>query len=439
MSGQLTQHPSVQDSMIPTSLDLFQRLFSRVPKPFAVRLWDGSTWRHGNDPPLFTLEIKHPSALRRMFWRPTELSLGEAFIFDDFDIHGDIEASFVLADHLLARNWRITEKLGLACKLLRLPVNQPTGNRRGSAALRGRAHSRARDAQAIQYHYNVSNEFYRLWLDQRMVYSCALFHRPDESLDGGQYRKLDYICRKLRLKPGEKLLDIGCGWGGLVIHAAANYGVDAQGITLSQPQADLANERIRNAGLSDRCRVEVCDYRDVPSKQGFDKLVSVGMFEHVGKTKLPAYFRKAYQLLNPGGVFLNHGITEVAGRTQPDKPSFIDKYVFPDGELESLNTSLRVAEEMGFEIRDVESLREHYALTLRQWVRRLEEHREQVIDLTCPITYRIWRIYMAGSAHGFETGKLGLYQTLLVKSGKQSSGLPLTRCDWYRPCPNGYH
>jgi cyclopropane-fatty-acyl-phospholipid synthase len=439
MSGQLAQQPSVRDSMALTSLDLLQSVFARVSKPFAVRLWNGSVWRNGSDSPLFTLEIKHPSALRRMFWRPTELSLGEAFIFDDFDIHGDIEASFVLADFLLDRDWRITEKLGLACKLLRLPAKHPSKRWRGIAARRGRTHSKARDAQAIQYHYNVSNDFYRLWLDKRMVYSCALFHQPDESLDGVQYRKLDYICRKLRLKPGEKLLDIGCGWGGLIIHAATNYGVEALGITLSQPQADLANERIHNAGLSDRCRVEVCDYRDVPSNYRFDKLVSVGMFEHVGKTKLPAYFRKAYQLLNPGGVFLNHGITEAASRKPNDKTSFIDKYVFPDGELEPITTSLRIAEEIGFEIRDVESMREHYALTLRQWVRRLEEHREQVIELTCPVTYRIWRIYMAGSAHGFETGALGLYQTLLIKSGKQPSGLPLTRCDWYRPCPNGHH
>jgi len=365
--------------------------------------------------------------------------LGEAFIFDDFDIHGDLEASFGLADFLLDRNWRFSEKLRLARKLLRLPIRHPTEKGRGAATLQGRKHSRKRDSQAIRYHYNVSNDFYRLWLDERMVYSCALFHQPDENLDDVQYRKLDYICRKLRLKPGEKLLDIGCGWGGLIIHAAEKYGVDALGVTLSRPQADFANDHIHAAGLGDRCRVEVCDYRDIPTQGRFDKMVSVGMFEHVGEARLPDYFGKAYQLLNSGGVFLNHGITQSIHMEQDNRTSFINKYVFPDGELVPISASLHVAEEAGFEVRDVENLREHYALTLRQWVKRLEAQKEQAIALTCPVTYRIWRIYMAGSAHGFETGRLGLHQTLLVKSGRKASGLPLTRCDWYRPCPREYH
>ena len=440
MSGQLARQPSIQDPSVLNSLDFFQKVFAGAQvKPFAIRLWNGHEWRHGNDPPLFTLEIKHPSALRRMFWRPTELSLGEAFIFDDFDIHGDLESSFCLADFLLDRNWRMSEKLRLVRKLLSVPLRHPGEQHRSRALLRGQAHSRKRDAQAVQYHYNVSNDFYRLWLDERMVYSCALFHQTDESLDQAQHRKLDYICRKLRLRAGETLLDIGCGWGGLLIHAAEKYGVEGLGITLSQPQAELANRRIRQAGLEGRCRVEVCDYRDISDNLHFDKMVSVGMFEHVGEARLPGYFRKAYRLLNPGGVFLNHGITESIDRVQDDRTSFIDKYVFPDGELVPVSTSLRVAEEVGFEIRDVESLREHYAVTLRHWVRRLEKQRARAIELTCPVTYRIWRIYMAGSAYGFETGTLGLYQTLLVKSGKQASGLPLTRCDWYRPCPNGLH
>jgi cyclopropane-fatty-acyl-phospholipid synthase len=272
-----------------------------------------------------------------------------------------------------------------------------------------------------------------------MVYSCALFHSRDESLDEAQYNKLDYICRKLRLKPGEKLLDIGCGWGGLIMHAVENYGVEALGITLSQPQADLANAKIRAAGLADRCRAEICDYRDVPTDRLFDKLVSVGMIEHVGEAKLPEYFHKAFQLLKPGGVFLNHGITESMQREPATGPSFIDKYVFPDGELLPISTSLRVAEETGFEIRDVEGLREHYALTLRHWVKRLEANREKAIALTSPETYRIWRIYMAGSAYSFETGRIGLFQSLLVKSGRQAPPLPLTRCDWYQQCPSPHH
>ncbi len=440
MSGQLAWQPSGQDPAVLKILDFFDRVFAGAPiKPFAIRFWNDSEWQHGSEPPRFTLELKHPAALRRMFWRPSELSLGEAFILGDFDVHGDLEAGFELADFLIGRHWRLSEKLRLGQKLLRLPGKQPPGEGRGTANLHGRTHSKQRDAQAVQYHYNVSNDFYRLWLDQRMVYSCAFFHSPDESLDEAQYQKLDYICRKLRLKPGEKLLDIGCGWGGLIVHAAEKYGVEALGITLSRPQADLANERILAAGLADRCRVEVCDYRDVPTDLRFDKLVSVGMFEHVGEAKLPDYFHKAYRLLKSGGVFLNHGITESMTNAPNEGPSFIDKYVFPDGELMPISTSLRVAEETGFEIRDVESLREHYAMTLRLWGKRLETNREKAIELTCPVTYRVWRIYMAGSAYGFETGRLGLYQTLLVKSERQASGLPLTRCDWYRPCPSGYH
>lgn len=440
MFAQLSWQPSGQDSTVQKSLDFLSKVFDGAStKPFAVRLWNGSEWQHTNEPPHFTLEFKHPGALRSMFLRPSELSLGEAFIFEDFDIHGELEGCFDLADYLLGRNWRTTEKLRLGRKLLSMPGRQSTREWRHTTNLHGRVHSRKRDAQAIQYHYNISNEFYRLWLDQRMVYSCAFFHLQDDSLDKAQYNKLDYICRKLRLKPGEKLLDIGCGWGGLIMHAVEKYGVEALGITLSQPQADLASERIREAGLADRCRVEVCDYRDVPANLRFDKLVSVGMFEHVGEARLPEYFGKAYQLLKPGGVFLNHGITESMSNLRNYGPSFIDRYVFPDGDLLPISTSLRVAEEIGFEIRDVESLREHYAMTLRHWGKRLEANQEKAVALTCPVTYRIWRIYMAGSAYGFETGRIGLFQTLFAKSGRQASGLPLTRCDWYRSCPSGDH
>jgi cyclopropane-fatty-acyl-phospholipid synthase len=268
-----------------------------------------------------------------------------------------------------------------------------------------------------------------------MVYSCAYFHDPSESLDQAQYHKLDYLCRKLRLKPGEKLLDLGCGWGGLIIHAAERYGVEALGVTLSQPQADLANARIKEAGLAGRCRAEVCDYRDIPAGQQFDKAVSVGMYEHVGEKKLPEYFHKVYQLLKPGGAFLNHGITESMTNTPNNGPSFIDKYVFPDGELIPISIPLRIAEEAGFEVRDVEGLREHYAMTLRLWVKRLEANRVRAIELTSPETYRVWRIYMAGSAYSFETGRIGLYQSLLVKSGRQAIKLPLTRSDWYQSNP----
>jgi cyclopropane-fatty-acyl-phospholipid synthase len=436
MSGQMAEQSSRQDFAVPKNLDFFNEFFARATiKPFAIRLWNGAEWRHSKEPPRFTLDLKHPTALHRLLWRPSELSLGEAYITDAFDIHGDLEASFELAEHLIGRQWRMSEKLGLARKFLGLPGKRQAVRTRDSLNLKGRAHSKQRDAQAVQYHYNVSNDFYGLWLDQRMVYSCAYFHDPSESLDQAQYHKLDYLCRKLRLKPGEKLLDLGCGWGGLIIHAAERYGVEALGVTLSQPQADLANARIKEAGLAGRCRAEVCDYRDIPAGQQFDKVVSVGMYEHVGEKKLPEYFHKVYQLLKPGGAFLNHGITESMTNTPNNGPSFIDKYVFPDGELIPISIPLRIAEEAGFEVRDVEGLREHYAMTLRLWVKRLEANRVRAIELTSPETYRVWRIYMAGSAYSFETGRIGLYQSLLVKSGRQAIKLPLTRSDWYQSNP----
>ncbi|MDT8443991.1 MAG: class I SAM-dependent methyltransferase [Desulfuromonadales bacterium] len=443
MPGQLAERPSAQDSAVQKSLkslEFFNELFGKASiKPFAIRLWNGAEWHYSKESPRFILDLKHPTALQRLLWQPSELSLGEAYITDEFDIHGELEASFELAEHLIGRQWRLSEKLSLMRKLLGLPAKRQTGKERGSLNLKGRAHSKQRDAQAVQYHYNVSNDFYKLWLDQRMVYSCAYFHNLNDSLDQAQHNKLDYLCRKLRLKPGERLLDLGCGWGGLIMHAAERYGVEALGVTLSQPQADLANARIQEAGLADSCRAEVCDYRDIPADQQFDKIVSVGMYEHVGEKKLPHYFQKAYRQLKSGGVLLNHGITESISNAPKGGPSFIDKYVFPDGELIPISTSLRIAEETGFEVRDVESLREHYAMTLRLWVKRLEANRDRAIELTSPETYRIWRIYMAGSAYGFETGRLGLYQSLLVKSGRQASRLPLTRSDWYQQYPSSYH
>ncbi len=254
----------------------------------------------------------------------------------------------------------------------------------------------------------------------------------DDDLDTAQEQKLEYICRKLRLHPGERLLDIGCGWGGLVMYAAQHYGVQAYGITLSEPQAELAQRRIEEAGLTGKCKVEVRDYREVTEANSFDKIVSVGMFEHVGESLLPTYFKQAWQLLRPGGVFLNHGIASDSFDAAKAKTSFVNHYVFPDGELLPINSTLRAAETSGFEVRDVESLREHYMLTLRHWVRRLEAHAEEARKLTNDVTYRVWRLYMSGSAHGFQTGSNTIYQTLLAKPDRGDSGLPLTRADWYR-------
>ncbi|MFC1527060.1 class I SAM-dependent methyltransferase [Candidatus Latescibacterota bacterium] len=285
----------------------------------------------------------------------------------------------------------------------------------------------------MTHHYDVSNRFYSLWLDRRMLYSCALFRSEDEGLDTAQERKLDYICRKLRLTAGERLLDIGCGWGALIIHAAQRYGVEARGITLSQPQAEMAGERIHAAGLADRCQVEVVDYRDLDRPERFHKLVSVGMVEHVGREQLGEYFRAAYTLLKPGGVFLNHGIADLPTRPPKTAGGFIDTYIFPDGDLPPIPQILAAAEDSYFEPRDVESLREHYALTLRHWVRRLEARRDEAIREVGERRYRTWRLYLSGCAHWFACGHVGVYQALFVKPRQGRSGLPLLRSDWYRP------
>jgi len=416
---------SVADPARAAALEFLDELFRDVrPGQLQVRLWDGSLWRPGGA--AVTLALKSPGALRAMFASPSDLSLGEAYIYDEFDIEGDIEAIFPVADRLFTRHLGLGGKFHYNSLLKRLPHDGHA--RHESLRLAGPPHAKERDQQAVTYHYNVGNDFYRLWLDRRMVYSCAYFNTPGDDLDTAQERKLDYICRKLRLRPGQRLLDVGCGWGGLIIHAAANYGVDALGITLSQPQAELANQRIRGQGLQGRCRAEVRDYREVEGV--FDKLVSVGMFEHVGARLLPEYFQRAWRLLRPGGAFLNHGIAESA--LKPDHgPSFSAKYVFPDGELVPIHAALRAAEEAGWEVRDVESLREHYALTLQYWVRHLQQNAAQARQIAGEVAYRIWRLYMAGSAHRFRTGWLNLYQALLVKADQGRSGLPLTRADWY--------
>jgi cyclopropane-fatty-acyl-phospholipid synthase len=363
----------------------------------------------------------------------TELTLAESYIYGAIDVEGNMESVFALADRILETTSDWKKKLGLVLDLMRFP--KPSSylrNRRGSARLAGHRHTVERDKEAVTYHYNVSNEFYQLFLDQKMVYSCAYFKTEEDELDEAQLQKLDYICRKLRLKPGQRLLDIGCGWGGLVLHAARHFGVDARGITLSRPQAELANRRIAEAGLDGRCRVDVVDYRELESDGGYDALVSVGMFEHVGEKMLPVFFSKAFELLKPGGVFMNHGIARNPKCAPKKGPDFTDVYVFPDGELVPINTTLRVAESSGFEVRDVESLREHYTMTLRKWVDNLEARHGDAVAITGETTYRIWRLYMAGSAYYFDTGKNNLYQTLLAKPRECGScSLPLTRSDWY--------
>src|SRR6185312_5606322 len=324
---------AAKETVAAQTLKFLQELLSDYhPRNFEIELWDGMRWQpEPGQFRRFTWKINSPTAVRSVFTSASQLALAEAYICNDFDIDGDIEIIFPLADYF--SNLSSTRKIQLAALLLKLPSGSNRKRSTHAATLHGRAHTKSRDRQAIQYHYDVSNDFYRLWLDPNMVYSCAYFKNAHDDLETAQLQKLDYICRKLRLKPGERLLDIGCGWGGLILHAARHYGVNVLGITLSKQQFALANERIEQENLSDRCEVKLIDYRELNEPESFDKISSVGMVEHVGERNLEEYFRCAYRLLRPKGVFFNHGIGIPKNYPKPEGPTFADLYVFPDGEL----------------------------------------------------------------------------------------------------------
>lgn len=414
------------------SLAFLQDLLRDYPaQDLAVRAWDGSMWSM-SPRPRFTLLLTHPASVRRMFSPPKMLTLCEAYLYGDLDVEGDIERFWALMEYLFVRGLprRRMERKRIQQELQAIP-EQALHYDRQVPRMSGEFASIDRTRQAISSHYDVSNDFYKLWLDPRMVYSCAYFTRPDQDIAQAQEQKLDYICRKLRLRSGDRLLDIGCGWGGLIRYAAEHYGVEATGITISQAQAELARERIRQAGLSSRCRVELCDYRELKGIALFDKMVSVGMFEHVSEPMLETYFQQAWRLLRPGGVFLNHAISLHLGPVMPVGTPFVYLYIFPDSQLQAVSSSLRLAETTGFEVRDVECLREHYELTTRAWLRRLEARADEARRITSELTYRVYRLYLAMSAYAFHLGQPSIHQSLLSKPDQGASGLPLTRADWY--------
>lgn len=394
-------------------------------RSFGVRLWDGTRIRGSDE--RFVLVVRDEGALRAALRQPFDLSAGRAFAAGLLDCEGDLESA---VDVLLAAGAGMTP--ARASRLWFVLRTMPNGAlpQLREARLRGRVHSQVRDAAAIRFHYDQPLAFYETFLDPRLVYSCAYYGDGTTTLDEAQLAKLDYTLRKLRLAPGESFLDIGCGWGALVIRAAERFGATALGITLSRSQYEEAQRRIESAGLRGRASVELRDYRDLGGRR-FDKIASIGMFEHVGRARLPEYFRAARAALRDGGLFLNHGIaTESVPRGR--SRSFMEAFVFPDGELVRIADALRYAQDAGFEVRDVENLREHYVRTLRAWVASLEAHREAAIAAAGEQSYRIWRLYMAGSAQGFRTQRIAVYQTLLARPRVDGRvDLPATRDDLY--------
>lgn len=388
-----------------------ERLFSRIPVgaaiPLRLVLWNGREFNLSSKPTV-TVHIPTPSALR-YFVPPNLHKLGEAFVDGHIRVEGSIHELFRVAESLVSsvaattrsRFWRFTH------------------------------HSLKRDREAIEYHYDVSNEFYSLFLDRNMVYSCAYFRNDNDSLGTAQVQKLDHVLHKLMLKPGERFLDIGCGWGALIMRAATKYGAIATGITLSKNQFEYVQNKIKAEGLQGRCTVVLRDYRDLPNADQFDKIASIGMFEHVGLKNLAMYFCKIGSLLAENGLILNHGITtsDVDNREcGSGAGEFIDRYVFPHGELPHLALAVKEMSAAGLEVTDAESLRRHYARTCHEWATRLESNRVSAMAMAGGKRFRIWEIYLAGCAHAFSHGWINIYQILACKAGNTAAHpLPLTR------------
>jgi cyclopropane-fatty-acyl-phospholipid synthase len=431
--GKRSKHPG--DAAVGLTLEILEKITAGVQvKSLNVRLWNGIYWPDPTPKPA-TLVLNRPSALREMLADGSEIAVGEAYIREAFDVEGDMMAAFELADILAAQTRAWTRTLSIVGLLRRLPDFKERNGREQmrAARLNGAKNSPDRDRKAIRFHYDVSNDFYALWLDPRMVYSCAYFENPGASLEQAQLRKLDLICRKLDLRPGERLLDIGCGWGGLIVHAATHYGVRSDGITLSEKQLEWTRRLIEENHLQDCVTVRLADYRELKREEIYDKAVSVGMVEHVGRKNLDVYFQQVSGLLKRGGLFVNHGIGRGPVPWVNEDEGFINRYVFPDTDLPPISTMLEAAAGTGFEIRDMESLREHYVLTLRHWVRRLEARHAEALREVDEATYRIWRLYMAGSARNFDLGSISVYQTLLAKlTPEGKSQAPMTRGKWYQ-------
>ncbi len=434
---------SVDPGLTEAATRIIQKLLGRFDGSVALRLWSDATQSFGKCvgqvAPSFTLVLRDPGVLRDLVLKRGPIPLADAYFHGRLDVEGDLYAALGLKQHFQNLTLTGRERAGLLVDALRLAFMPARKIAPAGVVPTTRQfthdHTPESDREAISHHYDVSNDFYKLFLDERMVYSCAYFHSPDDTLETAQAHKLDHICRKLRLQPGERLLDIGCGWGALVIWAAKHYGVRAHGITLSQEQLEEANRRIAAEGLEDRITVELRDYRALEGQGVYDKVSSVGMFEHVGLANLPQYNATVHRVLKANGLFLNHGIThEEEGWQKSVDTEFINRYVFPDGELDRVSNIQSGMEKANFEIQDVENLRMHYARTLRHWVSRLERNHDEATIHVSESTYRVWRLYMAASALEFESGGTGIYQILASRrpdARPYPQPVPLTRGDLY--------
>ena len=435
----LDEYTGSDSKHINATVRIVKQLLHNFQGAIALRLWNGAQYVFGDTVPKFTLVVRDPAVLRKLVLKRNPITLVDAYFRGLVDFEGDLYAGLRLKPYLQKLSLPIRSRAVLVLDALRLPakttadaVIAAVGKLDSLDANEAHKHSRLSDRAAISFHYDVSNAFYKLWLDEQMVYSCAYFESPDNSLEQAQRNKLEHVCRKLRLKPGERFLDIGCGWGAMVCWAAKNYGVKAHGITLSQRQFDYASERVKSLGLQDLVTLEMRDYRDVEGEAVYDKISSIGMFEHVGLVNLPVYNATVMRLLRPGGLFLNHGITHDEEGWHPTLDAeFINRYVFPGGELDTISNILRGMELATFEIHDVENLRIHYAMTLREWVKRLEANHDAALNYVSEDAYRVWRFYMAACAMEFEAEGTGIYQVLASKRGSSTLPVPLSRKDLY--------